>query len=164
MCQLEQGQVKPTQKHESLGIHTPNTKNNAFLGNIFGCKKKTGRRTPPDNHWTILPNGCPGPSSGMVSTLNGSTNLRLSSVEFFHHFADVKYQISTKCNESDSLCFQRVLKDWDVPRVCGSSSFHVLTLSRLPQSEMSNVRLESIAPEGPSDDLTIFASSSNPIG
>ena len=39
-----------------------------------------------------------------------------------------------------------------------------LTLSRLPQSEMSNVRLESIAPEGPSDDLTIFASSSNPIG
>lgn len=42
MCQLEQGQVKPTQKHESLGIHTPNTKNNAFLGNIFGCKKKRG--------------------------------------------------------------------------------------------------------------------------
>lgn len=34
MCQLEQGQVKPIQKHESLGIHTPNTKNNAFLGGI----------------------------------------------------------------------------------------------------------------------------------
>lgn len=163
MCQLEQGQVKPTQKHESLGIHTPNTKKKRLFGEylIFVVKKKGGEHLS-DLQTTILPLGVRAHLREWYPPW-----MDLPTCDFHRwklpHFADVKYQISAKCNESDSLCFQRVLKDWDVPRVCGSSSFHVLTLSRLPQSEMSNVRLESIAPEGPSDDLTIFASSSNPI-
>ena len=140
-----------------------NTKKKTSWGNIFVVKKNGGRRTPPrppDNH---PPFGCPGPSSGMVSTLNGSTNLRLSSVEA-STFRWCEVSNFNKCNESDSLCFQRVLKDWDVPRVCGSSSFHFSHVVT-PTPKWNEQREAWVhCARGPSDDLTIFASSSNPIG
>ena len=117
MCQLEQGQVKPTQKHESLGIHTQHTKKTLFWGISDLCCKKRGANTSqtskqPSSLWVS------GPIFGNGIHLEWIYQPATFIVGSFHISLMWSIKFQQNATSLNSLCFQRVLKDWDVPRVC----------------------------------------------